>query len=181
MAVEGVLTLSSFDDVTVKCKDADGLWLMDGSAMSAMQVGTFKYGQLGGSMTTTGTGSPTVIGGYGGPGGMNDAAALLPVGSLPVGAGSWFVTSRLSFQAGASTPVVTCQLKLSSAKDQGRVILDTGNDLYNFTEMSLTKTVSAASNATVACNESAGPLGAGFFDLKVFAIKAGSLTDTDID
>jgi hypothetical protein len=41
--------------------------------------------------------------------------------------------------------------------------------------------VSAASNASVACNESAGSLGAGFFDLKVFAIKAGSLTDTDID
>jgi hypothetical protein len=181
VAVEGVLTLTSFDAVTVKCKDANGSWQVFGSAMSAMQVGTFKYGQLGGSMTTTGTGSPVVVGGYGGPGGMNDTAALLPVGSLSLGVGSWFVTSRLSFQAGASTPIVTCQLKLSSAKDQGRVILDTGNDLYNFAEMSLTKTVSAASNASVACNESAGSLGAGFFDLKVFAIKAGSLTDTDID
>ena len=181
MAVEGVVTLTSSDAVAINCKDADGLWLVDGSAMSAMQVGTYKYGPLGGSMTTTGTGSPVVVGGYGGPGGMNDTSALLPVGSLSLGLGSWFVTSRLSFQAGASTPNVTCQLKLSTAKDQGRVILDTGNDLYNFTEMSLTKKVSAASNATVACNESAGSLGAGFFDLKVFAIKAGTLTDTDLD
>ena len=181
VSVQGVVTLTGTGGVLVNCKDAAGLWLIDGSAMSAMQVGTLKYGSLGGGVTTTGSGSPTVVGGFGGPGGITDTAGLASVGSLSLGAGSWFVNSRLSFQAGASTPNVTCQLKVSTAKDQGRVILDTGTNLYNFTQMSLTKTVSAATNANVACNESAGPLGAGFFDLKVFAIKAGSLTDTDID
>ena len=58
--------------------------------------------------------------------------------------------------------------EVSTAKDQGRVILDTGNDLYNWTAMSLTKSLSGASTASVACNQSAGSLGAGFFDLKVF-------------
>jgi len=87
----------------------------------------------------------------------------------------------LSFQAGAATPSVTCQLKVSTAKDQGRVILDTGNDLYNWTAMSLTKKLTATASAAVACNQSAGSLGASFFDLKIFALKAGKLTDTDLD
>ena len=108
---EGVLTLSTGDDVTLSCKDADGLWVMFGSAMTVMSVGTFKYGQLGGRVTTTGSGGPTVVGGYGGPGGITDTTALASVGSMSLTAGSWFVTSKLSFQAGAGTPNVTCQTK----------------------------------------------------------------------
>jgi len=181
ISTEGVLTLSAPADVTLSCKDTDGLWLVFGSAMTVMNVGTVKYGQLGGSVTTTGSGAPTVVGGYGGPGGITDTTALATVGSMSLGAGSWFVTSKLSFQAGAATPSVTCQLKVSTAKDQGRVILDTGNDLYNWTAMSLTKKLTATASAAVACNQSAGSLGAGFFDLKIFALKAGKLTDTDLD
>ena len=181
LSLEGVVYVPVSDEITFDCKDTDSLWLIDGSAMSAMQVGTFKYGPLGGSMTTTGSGSPIVVGGYSNAGGISDQTTLATIGSLSLGAGSWFVTSRLSFQAGASTPIVTCQTKLSNAKDQGRVILDTGNDLYNFSEMSLTKKVASTSNSTIACNESAGTLGAGYFDLQVLAIKAGTLTDTDLD
>ena len=181
LSLEGVLTLAVPDDVMVNCKDTDGLWLIDGSAMTVMRVGTLKYGQLGGSATTTGSGAPVVVGGYGGPGGITDTTSLASVGSMSLGAGAWFVTSKMSFQAGALTPSVTCQLKVSTAKDQGRVILDTGNDLYNWTAMSLTRNLTAAGNAAVACNQSAGTLGAGFFDLKVFALKAGTLTDTDLD
>jgi hypothetical protein len=181
LSVEGLLTLGSPDNVSVNCKDAGSLALIDGSAMSAMQVGTYKYGPLGGGPVTAGSGSPTVVGGYGGPGGITDAASLAAIGSLSLGAGSWFVTSKLSFQAGASTPNVTCQLRLSAAKDQGRVILDTGHELYNWTEMSLTRKLSAAAKATDFCNQTAGSLGAGFFDLKIFAIKASTLTDTDLD
>lgn len=181
VSVLGVLKLTGPDDVTMNCKDADGLWLMDGSAMSAMSVGTFKYGPLGGSATTMGTGTPTIVGGYTNVGGISDTAALAPIGSLPLSAGSWFVMSRLSFEEGASTPNVTCQTKLATSKDQGRAILDSGNDAFNFSEMSLTRTVSVTTNAVVACNQSAGSLGAFFADLKVFAIKAGSLTDTDLD
>jgi len=116
-----------------------------------------------------------------GAGCITDATSLASIGTLSLGAGSWFLTSRLSFQAGALTPVVTCQLKLSTARDQGRVILDTVNDLYNFSEMSMTRTITATSSASVACNESAGSLGAAYFDLQVLALKAGTLTDTDLD
>ncbi len=181
IALEGVFTLAVPDDIVVSCKDTVGLWIIGGSAMSVMNVGTLTYGQLGGGVTTTGSGAPTVVGGYGGPGGIVDTTSLASIASMSLGAGSWFVTSKLSFQAGAATPNVTCQLKVSTAKDQGRVILDTANDLYNWTALSLTKKLTAAANATVACNQSAGSLGAGFFNLKVFALKAGTLTDTDLD
>ena len=84
-------------------------------------------------------------------------------------------------QAGASTPKVTCQLKASTASSQGREILDTGNNLYSWMAMSLTKKLTATANAMVACDQSGGALGAAYFDLKIFALKAGTLTDTDID
>ena len=144
---------------------------------SAIQVGTLKYGAIGGTLTTTGSGSPTVVGGYGGPGGITDATSLASIGSISLGTGSWFVTSKLSTQAGAPA-TVRCQLQLTGLVDQGRVILDTGNDLYNWLEMSLTRKLSSTSSAAVLCNQSAGPLGAGYFDLKIFGLKAGTLTDT---
>ncbi len=45
-------------------------------------------------------------------------------------------------------------------------------------EMSLTSKLASTSQARVVCNQSGGPLGAGYFDLKIFALKAGTLTDT---
>jgi hypothetical protein len=155
-------------------------WFIYGSAISAIKIGTLKYGQLGDSQTTVGSGSPTAIGGYGGPGGITDATSPASIGSMSLGAGAWFVTSKLSLQAGTSTKV-TCQLKASTAFSQGRVILDTGTSLYNWMAMSLTKKLTATANAIVACDQSGGSLGAAYFDLKIFALKAGSLTDTDID
>jgi hypothetical protein len=180
MSLEGVISVSAPNGATLHCKDAQGLWFVDGTAISAIQVGTLKYGQIGGTQTTAGSGSPTVVGGYGGPGGIDDGTSLASIGSISLGAGSWFVTSRLSLQAGA-TATVRCQLQVASRADQGRVYLDTGNDLYNWLEMSLTRKLSSTAKASVVCNQSGGPLGAGFFDLKIFALKAGSLTDTDLD
>lgn len=177
MSVEGVLTVSRPDGATLHCKDTQGLWFVDGSAIAAIQVGTLKYGQIGGTQTTTGSGSPTVDGGYGGPGGITDATSLASIGNISLGTGSWFVTSKLSVQAGAAA-AVRCQLQITGLTDQGRVILDTGNDLYNWLEMSLTRKLSSTSKANVVCNQSGGALGAGYFDLKIFAIKAGTLTDT---
>ena len=132
---------------------------------------------IGGTHTTTGSGSPTVVGGYGGPGGITDATSLASIGSISLGTGSWFVTSKLSTQAGAPA-TVRCQLQVTGLTDQGRVILDTGNNLYNWLDMSLTRKLSSTSNAAVVCNQSGGPLGAGYFDLKIFGLKAGTLTDT---
>ena len=181
VSLEGSATVHFSSTVSIVCKPTKGGWIVYGSAISAIQVGTLKYGQLGGSMTTSGSGSPTVVGGEGGPGFMTDSTSLASIGSMSLGAGSWFLTSKLSVQAGASTPKVTCQLKTSTASSQGRVILDTGDNLYNEMAMSLTKKLTATTNATVACNQSAGSLGAGYFDLKIFAFKAGTLTDTDLD
>ena len=181
ISLEGVITVTGTGTASVFCRISSGGWFIYGSAISAIQVGTLKYGQLGGALTTSGSGSPTVIGGYGGPGFMTDSTSLASIGSMSLSAGSWFLTSKLSVQAGASTPKVTCQLKASTASSQGRVILDTGDNLYNWMAMSLTKKLTATTNATVACNQSAGSLGAGYFDLRIFALKAGTLTDTDID
>jgi hypothetical protein len=181
LSLIGVVTLSIAGGVTMKCKDAAGLWVLRGSAMSALQVGTLAYGPLGGAATTTGTGSPNVVGGYINNGGITDATTPAPVGNLSLGAGSWFVTSKLSFEEGASTPNVTCQTKLGTSKDQGRAILDGGNESLNFSDMSLTGKLSAAGRASVLCDQTGGSLAAFFADLKVFAIKAGSLTDTDLD
>ena len=177
MSVEGVLTVSRPDGAALHCKDAQGLWFVDGSAIQAIQVGTLKYGQIGGSQTTTGSGSPTVVGGFGGPGGITDSSSLASIGSISLGAGSWFVTSKISVQAGAPA-TVRCQLQVTGLTDQGRVILDTGNNLYNWLEMSLTRKLSSTSTARDVCNQSGGTLGAGYFDLKIFALKAGTLTDT---
>ncbi len=181
ISLEGRVTVSGSGNATVFCRMPNAGWFIYGSAISAIKIGTLKYGQLGGSQTTVGSGSPTVIGGYGGPGGITDAASPASIGSVSLAAGLWFVTSKLSVQAGASTPKVTCQLKASTASSQGRVILDTGNNLYSWMAMSLTKKLTATANAMVACDQSGGALGAAYFDLKIFALKAGTLTDTDLD
>ena len=181
MSLAGVFTLSQAGDVYILCNVSTGGWVVYGSAESAIQVGTLKYGQLGGTLSTTGSGSPTVIGGYGGPGGITDATSLASIGSLSLGAGSWFLTSKLSVQGGGATPKVTCDLKLATGSSQSRVVLDGANSLYNWMAMSLTRKIAATGNASVACNQSAGTLGAGFFDLKIFALKAGTLTDTGLN
>ena len=180
LSVEGVLALASADFVRISCHVSTGGWFVYGSAVSAIEVGTLKYGQLGGSSSTTGSGWPTVIGGYGGPGGITDATSPASIGSLSLGAGSWFVTSKL-YLATAATPKVTCQLKLSTATSQGREVLDAANNSYDWMAVSLTKKLTATSNANVACDQSAGSLGAFYYDLKIFAIKAGTLTDTALN
>ena len=73
---------------------------------------------------------------------------------------------------------VTCDLKLSTGVSQSRVVLDGADNIYNWMAMSLTRKLTAATSASDACNQSAGALGAGFFNLKIFALKAGTLTDT---
>ena len=181
ISLEGTAKVNFNATVILRCNVAKGGWIAYGSAISAIQVGTLKYGQLGGSSTTTGSGSPTVIGGEGGPGGIVDTTSLAPIGSMSIGAGSWLVTSKLSLAAGGGTPKVTCRLTISTASSQSRLVLDTGDNLYGWMAMSLTRKLTATSNAAVACNQSAGPLGAFFYDLKIFALKAGTLTDTDLD
>ncbi|HEY4609330.1 MAG TPA: hypothetical protein VIH06_09005, partial [Ilumatobacteraceae bacterium] len=82
VSLEGVITVSTPNGATLHCKDAHGLWFVGGTAISAIQVGTFKYGQIGGTQTTTGSGSPTVVGGYGGPGGIDDGTSLASIGDI---------------------------------------------------------------------------------------------------
>jgi hypothetical protein len=181
ISVEGVLALSTPDFVRISCHVSTGGWFVYGSAVSAIEVGTLKYGQLGGSLSTTGSGSPTVVGGYGGPGGITDATSPASIGSVPLSVGSWFVTSKLSVATGSATAKVTCQLKLSSGSSQDRVILDNSGNEYNWMPMSLTRKVTAASSVSVPCNQSAGSLGAFYYYLKIFALKAGTLTDTALN
>lgn len=181
ISLEGVVTLSGSDTVALVCKDTVAGLVVYQTGISAIKVGTLKYGSIGGPATTTGSGSPTVVGGSGGPGGVSSSNTLQSIGNIALGAGNWFVTSKLSFQSGAPNPKVTCQLQVSGASDQGRVILDAGNNLLNWMALSLTRKLSASAKAVVACNQSAGTLGAGYFDLKVFALKAGTLTDTALD
>jgi len=181
ISLEGAATVGVVSNVAFRCNVAKAGFIVYGSAISAIQVGTLKYGQLGGSSTTTGSGTPMVVGGEGGPGGITDATSLASIGGLSLGAGSWLVSAKLSLAAGAGTPKVTCQLKLSTASSQVRVVLDTTNNQYNWMALSLAKKLTATSNVAVACNQSAGSLGAFFYDLKVFALKAGTLTDTDLD
>jgi hypothetical protein len=178
ISLEGVFRLAFPGDVYILCNVSTGGWIVYSSAESAIKVGTLKYGQLGGNLSTTGSGSPNVIGGYGGPGGITDATSPASIGSLSLGAGSWFVSSKLSVQGGGNTPKVTCQLRVSTGASQSRVVLDGADNLYNWMAMSLTRKLTATANASDVCNQSAGTLGAGFFNLKIFALKAGTLTDT---
>ncbi len=68
ISLEGTAKVNFNATVTLRCNVAKGGWIVYGSAISAVQVGTLKYGQLGGTLTTSGSGSPTVVGGDGGPG-----------------------------------------------------------------------------------------------------------------
>jgi hypothetical protein len=179
--LEGVITLPSPGGVNVTCHDGQALWYLYGSAISAIQVGTLKYGPLGGSLTTTGSGSPTVIGGYNdSAGGVAASQALSSIASESLGTGSWFVTAKSSF-LGAAPANITCQARLGTVSDQGRVIIDAGNNMANWMAMSLTKAVSATSNASLACGQSASSGDVAYFHVRLFALKAGSLTDTDLD
>src|SRR5690242_4688073 len=111
MSLESAFTLAAPAVVHISCSVSTGGWFLYSSAESAIKVGTLKYGQLGGTLSTTGSGSPTVVGGYGGPGGITDATSPASIGALSVGAGSWFVSSKLSVQGGGNIAKVTCQLK----------------------------------------------------------------------
>ena len=86
-----LVTVSGTSDAAIFCHDQSDGWFIYGSAISAIQIGTLKYGQLGGTRRRPGSGSPTVIGGYGGPGGITDTTSMASIGNLSLGAGSWFV------------------------------------------------------------------------------------------
>jgi len=177
IGVEGVVTLSGPDTVFIYCKDTDANWSVRGSAISALKVGTLKYGHFGSASTTTGSGSPTVVGAYSDDvGAVAASASLQSIASVSLGAGPWFVTSKLSLFADAFANT-TCQLRLGGGSDQGRVILDGGTNSINWLGMSLTRTLSASSSASIACNQSASTNDVLYLHDRIFAIKAGTLTD----
>ena len=175
------MRLTSPDGAYLSCHDNQALWYLYGSAISAIQVGTLKYGPLGGSLTTTGSGSPTVVGGYNdSAGGVSASMALQPIATESLGSGAWFVTAKSSFLSAAAANT-TCQLRLGVGSDQGRVILDAGNEMANWMAMSLTRSLTATSNASLACGQSASTGDVAYFHIRIFALKAGTLTDTDLD
>ena len=178
LALEGVVTLASPDHVFLHCKDAESFWNVHASAISALQIGTLKYGHFGSAATTTGSGTPTVVGAYSDDvGAVAASSSLQSIASLPLGAGYWFLTSKLSLFADALANT-TCQLRLGSGRDQGRFILDGGTNSTNWLGMSLTRKLSASSNALIACGQSASTNDVLYLHDKIFALKAGTLTDT---
>ena len=156
VGLEGIITLANPDHAFLYCKDTLGSWVVLSSAISAMKVGTLNYGPFIGTSTTTGSGTPTVVGRF------SDDAGAVPTGTSPqsigqasLGAGSWFAMSKLSVLAGA-TAKTTCQLQLPGTKDQGRTILDTGNSMIDWLSMSATRKITSSSAASLACVQSAG-------------------------
>jgi hypothetical protein len=178
VGLEGVIHLAAPGTISMTCKDSQGTWQVQGSAITAMKVGTLTYGHIGGTMTTSGSGTPTVVGAY-----SDDVGAVAvsqgaqSIGNLTLGAGSWFVTSHTSLFAGYPAQV-TCQLQLGGANDQARVNLDTSGYAIGWLGMSLTRKLTASSKATIACGQSGQPNDMLYLHDKIFAIKAGSLTDT---
>ena len=183
IGLEGVVTLSNPDLVSIYCKDTAADWSTRGSAMSAMKVGTLKYGHIGTTLTTSGSGSPTVIGAYSDDAGaVSTTQSLASIGGVSIPSGSWFVTSHVSLLADSEVASeVTCQLQLGGARDQGRVVLDSSNYSIGWLGSSLTKKLSASANAAIACNQSNSNYEVLYLHHKVFAIKAGTLTDTVLD
>lgn len=181
VGLEGVITLTSADHAFLYCKDTAAAWVVLGSAISAMKVGTLNYGPFIGTSTTTGSGTPTVVGRF------SDDAGAVPTGTSPqsigqasLGAGSWFAMAKLSVLAGA-TAKTTCQLQLPGAKDQSRTVLDTGNSMIDWLSMSVTRKITSSNFASLACVQSAGTNQILYLHLRMFAIKAGTLTDTVLD
>jgi hypothetical protein len=164
--------------VSLKCKDTDAGWNILSSAISAIKVGTLNYGPFIGTSHTTGSGSPTVVGRYSDdPGGVPDAASPQPIGQASLGAGSWFAIAKLSLLTSA-TVNTTCQLKLPKTRDQGRAILDTGSHMIDWLSMSATTKLTASNTAYVACGQLAGTNQVVYWHVRLFAIKAGTMTDT---
>jgi hypothetical protein len=181
LALEGIVTLSSPDHVSIYCNDAESFWHVRDSAISALRVGTLKYGHFGSTAATTGNGSPTIVGAYSDDvGAVAASTSLHSIASVSLGSGSWFLTSKLSLFADAFAKT-TCQLRLGGATDQGRVILDGGTTSISWLGMSLTRKLSASSNSSIACNQSANTNDVLYLHDKIFAIKAGKLTDTVLD
>jgi len=179
IGLEGIVTLSAADHVYIYCKDTYANWSIRGSAISALKVGTLKYAHFGSALVTSGTGSPTVIGAYSDDAGpVAPSQALQSIASVSIPAGAWFATSHVSLISGASSARVTCQLQFNGETDQGRVIEDASSYALGWLGMSLTRKVSNASKASIACGQSASANQVLFLHDKVFAIKAGSLKDT---
>ncbi len=181
IGLEGIVALSAPDHVYVHCKDTYANWSIRGSAISAIKVGTLKYGHFGSTLATSGSGSPTVIGAYSDDAGpIAPSQALHSIASLSIPAGAWFTTSHLSLLSGAQ-PNVTCQLQLARATDQGRLIMDASSYAIGWLGLSLTRKLSSSSKASISCGQSAKTNEVLFVHDKIFAIKVGKLTDTALN
>jgi len=183
IGLEGILTLTSPAVVSIHCKDSSAYWSVRGSAISAMKVGTLKYGHVGGTFTTTGSGTPTVIGAYSDDAGaVSTSETRAAIASVSIPSGSWLLTAHVSLLSNAvAGSTTTCQLQVGGAKDQGRVVLDSANYSIAWLGSSLTKTLPASANASIACNQSNSSYQVLYLHDKIFAIKAGTLTDTVLD
>ena len=183
IGLEGLVTVSGrAAAVIVNCHDTAANWSIRGSAISALKVGTLTYGRFGLRLTTSGSGSPVVDGIYSDAvGNVAQNQNLQSIGYVTPAAGSWFVTSHVSLISSAFEANVTCQVQFGGADDQGRVLMDNADYRLDWLSSSLTKKVSTATKAAIACNHSANGYQVQYDHYKVFAIEAGTLTDTDID
>jgi len=178
VGLEAVITLTSTDNVYFLCRDTDANWNILSSAISAIKVGTLNYGPFIGTSHTTGTGSPTVVGRFSDdPGGVPFGTSPQPFGQASLSAGSWFATAKLSLLAAAAVNT-TCQLRLPKTRDQGRAYPDTGNHMIDWLSLSATTKLTSSNTAFVACGQNAGNNQVAYWHVRLFAIKAGTMTDT---
>jgi hypothetical protein len=176
IGLEGFVTLSSPGTIALGCNAS--AWNVDSSAMSAMKVGKVSVESFGGSLSSSGSGTPVVVEGYSDdPGGVPTGGTRQSIAKLPVGSGSWVVVGKLSVLTSAAA-TVDCRLNAAGRTDEAVVQMDTSHELINSMFMAVTRSAPTPLDPGLACDQSAGSNQVVYFHDRIVALKVGSLTDT---
>jgi hypothetical protein len=142
----------------------------------AVQAGKLVRKTFGGSSSSSGAGTPTVISGHAdGPLSLAGGATATTLGTLALPAGKWMVSAKAVFQDGSAF-LVTCKLLLGSSNaDQ----VDSRGGPTGFAGMYLQggHAFSSAGTAKLVCTDQAGAPGdVHAWYIRMTAISASSLT-----
>jgi hypothetical protein len=179
VGLEGIVALSAATTVHLQCASSASL-IIYGSAINTLKIGTLRYGQLGSSQTSSGSGTPVVDAGYTeAPAYVASGDTLTKIASYSLPAGDW-VTTASETLINAAPATEACQLALGAGRDLGRAKVAYANFtteaawFYTTLEEHLT----SGKSAQVSCDESAGANTVLWWHLRIIGLEAGSLTDT---
>jgi hypothetical protein len=136
----------------------------------------------GGSSTTTGAGTPRVIFGTLEPSGpVSLTSEYKTVTYLPLPAGKWLVSAKswIAVEGGSNPVQVDCRIVFGDDRDTSRLVQGTIFS-HGMVYLQVVHVSSADSNARLRCKRTGSGWSFQFNQIRMTAMKIGSLTAKDI-